>query len=93
MDHLLHHRLILIASIRHKIVGRLYFFKEGTQLPKNEWDYNNGYPRIYLHLVQFPNVLSVLRKHKPTYIQYEHDLKQAILATLAEVTGQEEIPI
>jgi hypothetical protein len=76
-----------------KIVGRLYFHKEGTQLPKNEWDYVKGYPRIYLHLGQFLNVLSVLRKHKPTYVQFENDLKQASLCTLAEFTGQEEIPI
>jgi hypothetical protein len=71
------------------LVGRMVFFKDGSQIPANR-NYASG-PSIHFPLSQFDDVVGILRHETPLYLFLNLDTLSGQLATSElEPTGEEE---
>jgi hypothetical protein len=49
-------------------IGQLSFLPDGAKLPPDSS--SGGYVNLYYHVVDFANVLEILRHHSPTFLLF-----------------------
>jgi len=74
-----------------KLVAQFLFYKDGAKKPTNTWP-SGSYMIMHFDLSQLTNIMTLIRNHRPIYLQFDRKSNLGWVSTEKELMGQGEIP-